>query len=103
MADFSEQIQIVDATPERWAGFEQLLGSERGGSGGCWCMLWRLQKKDYDILSRSDRREAMRGRFGADTPPGLLAYAGETADRLVLSGAARGIPAIGDVTYSQAG
>ncbi|MBX2854935.1 MAG: GNAT family N-acetyltransferase [Rhodobacteraceae bacterium] len=70
----SKEIQIVEASPERWADFEQLMGPDKGGSGGCWCMLWRLRKKDFESLSRTDRRDEMRGHFSADNPPGLLAY-----------------------------
>ena len=36
-----EPITVVPATFDRWADFEKLMG-ERGGYGGCWCMLWRL-------------------------------------------------------------
>jgi len=40
-------------------------------------MLWRLRKKDYDALSKDERRAAIADRFSADIPPGLLAYVGD--------------------------
>jgi hypothetical protein len=33
-------------TPEAWSDFEELFG-RRGACGGCWCMWWRLKKKDF--------------------------------------------------------
>lgn len=74
MNSISKNIAIRQATPDRWQDFEQLLGPEKGGSGGCWCMLWRLRKKDYDALSRGERRTAISNRFQRDIPPGLIAY-----------------------------
>ena len=35
-------------TPETWSDFERLFGS-RGACGGCWCMLWRLKNKDFEL------------------------------------------------------
>jgi hypothetical protein len=32
---------------KRWADFETLFG-ERGACGGCWCMLWRLARKEFE-------------------------------------------------------
>jgi hypothetical protein len=32
---------------KRWSDFEALFG-ERGACGGCWCMLWRLKRKEFD-------------------------------------------------------
>lgn len=78
MPNAKNQIHIAEATSDRWQDFEQLLGPERGGSGGCWCMLWRLRKKEYDALSKIERRAAISDRFVADVPPGLLAYNNET-------------------------
>lgn len=37
-------------------------------------MLWRLKKKDYDALSKDERRAAISKRFRFETPPGLIAY-----------------------------
>ena len=34
-------IAVHEAGPDRWDDFETLMGA-KGGSGGCWCMLWRL-------------------------------------------------------------
>lgn len=77
MRHSSETIKIFEATPDRWQDFEQLLGPKKGGSGGCWCMLWRLKKKEYEALSKDERRATIAKRFEHDVPPGLIAYDSE--------------------------
>jgi GNAT superfamily N-acetyltransferase len=69
-------LTILPATPARWPDFEALLG-ERGGYGGCWCMLWRLQRKDFEAQSGAGNRAAMKALFDAGTEPGLIAYDGD--------------------------
>jgi GNAT superfamily N-acetyltransferase len=63
---------------DNWADFEKLFG-ERGGSGGCWCMLWRLPPADFETGKGAGNREAMRRLAGSARPPGILAYAGANA------------------------
>lgn len=46
----------------------------RGGAGGCWCMLWRLRKREYDAMKGSGNHEAFRAVVAEGPPPGLLAY-----------------------------
>ncbi len=67
---------ILPATPARWPDFEALLG-ERGGCGGCWCMLWRLGRKDFEAQSGAGNRAAMKALFDAGAEPGLIAYEGD--------------------------
>ena len=69
---------IVPLTADRWADFEALMGP-KGGCGGCWCMLWRLSKADYDAQAGAGNHEAMKAVVAEGPPPGLLAYDGETA------------------------
>jgi len=69
-------LTILPATPARWPDFEALLG-ERGGYGGCWCMLWRLQRKDFEAQSGDGNRAAMKALFDAGAEPGLIAYDGD--------------------------
>jgi GNAT superfamily N-acetyltransferase len=69
-------LRIEPLTPDRWTDFEAVMGP-RGGCGGCWCMLWRLRKRDYDTMSGDDNRQAIRAITEAGPPPGLLAYDGE--------------------------
>ncbi|MBI1386143.1 MAG: GNAT family N-acetyltransferase [Rhizobiales bacterium] len=64
---------IHPATSDRWPDFESLMGV-KGGVGGCWCMLWRYTKRDYDAAGPQGRHAAMADVFAAERPPGLLAY-----------------------------
>ncbi|MDJ0944277.1 MAG: GNAT family N-acetyltransferase [Kiloniellales bacterium] len=68
-------LDIRPATAERWPDFEALLG-ERGGCGGCWCMLWRLQRREFEAQGGAGNRAAMKALFEAGAEPGLIAYDG---------------------------
>ena len=60
-------------TPERWRDFETVMGP-KGGCGGCWCMLWRRRKTDYDKRVGDGNREDIRAIVEGGQEPGLLAY-----------------------------
>jgi len=64
---------ITPLSKERWPDFEALLGP-KGAYGGCWCMLWRLTKADFDRDAGDRNRQAMKALAESDRPPGLLAY-----------------------------
>ncbi len=74
----SENIAVSDLvvhalTTARWADLETLFGL-RGACGGCWCMWWRLPRKQFEQQKGSANREALRALADSDVPPGLLAY-----------------------------
>ncbi len=60
-------------SPERWNDFEKLFG-EKGACGGCWCMWWRLKKKDYDAQKGEGNRKAIKLIVSSGRVPGILAY-----------------------------
>lgn len=62
-------------TPERWPDLERLFGPERGANSGCWCMWFRLTRKEWDAKGRDGRKAAFRALVERGPPPGLLAYA----------------------------
>ncbi|MEM8812334.1 MAG: GNAT family N-acetyltransferase [Pseudomonadota bacterium] len=68
-------ITIRPATKDLWAAFEALMGP-KGGVGGCWCMLWRQNRKDQTRFTGAGNRARIRAAFDAETPPGLLAFDG---------------------------
>lgn len=70
-----EDLRIEPLTAERWQDFEAVMGP-RGGAGGCWCMLWRLQRPAFDAGKGEGHRAAIRNIVGHGDEPGLLAYAG---------------------------
>lgn len=60
-------------TPERWADFEKLFG-KCGAGGGCWCMWWRLSKREFDTQKGEGNRRAMKAIVDSGRVPGILAY-----------------------------
>lgn len=73
----STGLRCVEVTPGRWDDLELLFG-DRGACGGCWCMYWRLAPKDWTAGKEGGNREALRGLVASDTPPGVLAYDGDS-------------------------
>ena len=61
--------------PKRWRDFEALFGAN-GACGGCWCMLHRVARAQYDARKGAGNRRAMKKRVERGTVPGILAYAG---------------------------
>lgn len=66
-------VEIHPLTPDRWADLEDLFGPN-GAGGGCWCMLWRVRRKDWEAGKGDGNRDALAGRVQAGPPPGVLAY-----------------------------
>lgn len=64
-------------TAALWQDFETLFGS-RGACGGCWCMSWRLTRKEFEQQKGEGNRQAMKALIDGGEIPGLLAYDGDT-------------------------
>jgi hypothetical protein len=62
-------------TPDRWDDFAKLFG-KNGACGGCWCMSWRLKRKEFDANKGDANKQAMQAIIAAGEVPGLLAYIG---------------------------
>lgn len=58
---------------DNWEDFAQLFG-ERGASGGCWCMHWRLTPSEFKKRKGSGNRQAMRRLARSERAPGILGY-----------------------------
>lgn len=67
------EVQWHPATVERWSDLEKLFG-ERGACGGCWCMVWRLSRAEFDKQKGDRNRQALRQLVESGPPPGILAY-----------------------------
>jgi len=65
--------KIVPLTPDRWADFETLFGPH-GACGGCWCMFWKLPRKEFSAGEGEINRSAQRQIVLSGQIPGLLAY-----------------------------
>ncbi len=59
--------------PADWDGFSAVMG-DKGGCGGCWCMLWRLSKREMEAGMGAGNRAAMKALFDAGHVPGLVAW-----------------------------
>jgi len=66
-------LSVHPVTPERWHELEQLFGS-RGACGGCWCMWFRLPRRDYEAGRGERNRRALHSLVLSGHPPGLLGY-----------------------------
>jgi GNAT superfamily N-acetyltransferase len=60
-------------TKENWKDFEKLFG-EKGACAGCWCMYWRLRRKEYDNLRGAGTKGKMKNLVNKGIIPGILAY-----------------------------
>jgi len=68
-----ERLEFHPVTAERWPDFEHLFG-ERGASGGCWCMWWRLTHSEFERNKGEGNRIAMQAIVESGEVPGILAY-----------------------------
>ncbi|HUV37076.1 MAG TPA: GNAT family N-acetyltransferase [Patescibacteria group bacterium] len=66
-------VECHPVTPDRWDDMERLFGP-RGACGGCWCMWFRLNKREFDAGKGEGNRRAMRRIVAAGETPGLIAY-----------------------------
>jgi len=67
-------LEFRPLTGERWPDLEALFG-ERGACGGCWCMLWRVQRSVFESQKGAGNRAALKAIVTAGEVPGILAYA----------------------------
>jgi GNAT superfamily N-acetyltransferase len=73
MESTDSKMEFVPVTKDRWLDFEALFG-ERGACGGCWCMLWRLTRKEFENQKGAGNRRAMKAIIAAGKTPGILAF-----------------------------
>jgi GNAT superfamily N-acetyltransferase len=69
-----ERLEFHPVTVERWDDLDALFGP-RGACGGCWCMYWRLGRKEFQLGKGSGNRRALRRLVRRGQVPGILAYA----------------------------
>ena len=75
LVDPTADFDFYPLTPKRWPDIEQLFGP-RGACGGCWCMLWRLKRADFEKQKGSTNKRALRKIVESGKPAGVLAYHG---------------------------
>lgn len=74
----SRMLSFHALTKDRWADFVDLFG-KRGACGGCWCMLWRLSRKQFERQKGEGNKRAMQAIVDAGEIPGILVYQGPEA------------------------
>jgi predicted GNAT family acetyltransferase len=70
--------RVEPLTPEMWPAFERLFGKQ-GACMGCWCMYWRLPRKQYDAARGVDAKRLFKKRVKEGPPPGVVAFIGDEA------------------------
>lgn len=71
--NFTPKLNFKPLTLSTWKDFEKVFG-ERGACGGCWCMAWRLQNKDFQKLKGIGNKKAMKELVKIDEEIGIIAY-----------------------------
>jgi GNAT superfamily N-acetyltransferase len=66
-------VEIHPLTPNRWPDLEKLFGPG-GAYGGCWCMWFRMRRREFDASAADERKAGLRRLAQSERPPGLLAY-----------------------------
>ncbi len=59
-------------TMDRWKDLQLLFGP-KGACGGCWCMYWRLARKDF-VAGKGVLNEAKFQKVVQSASPGVLLY-----------------------------
>jgi GNAT superfamily N-acetyltransferase len=67
------ELEFHPVTSDRWDDLEQLFGP-RGAIGGCWCMWWRIKRKDFEQQQGEGNHDAMCSIVDSGKVPGILAY-----------------------------
>jgi GNAT superfamily N-acetyltransferase len=68
-----EKWSIFPVDAARWPDLERLFGPHGAGSG-CWCMYWRLPRKEFNAGCEGSNRQALHELIDSGQPVGLLAY-----------------------------
>jgi len=67
-------LRFEPLTPDRWRDAVKVFGP-RGACAGCWCMLWRRRRAQWERGKGAGNRAAFRRVVERGPPPGILAYA----------------------------
>lgn len=69
----SENLEFFPLTPKRWQDFVDLMGPT-GACGGCWCMFWRLTRKEFQNGCGDSNKLAMKNLVDSGVIPGIIGY-----------------------------
>jgi GNAT superfamily N-acetyltransferase len=77
MTTTTPALQFYPATEDRWPDLQELFGNS-GGHAGCWCMFWRLPRRQFKQQKYEGNRMEMAHLLRRGVVPGLLAYQAQT-------------------------
>lgn len=66
-------LRVVPLEPDGWEDFEQLFGPH-GAYAGCWCMWWRIPRREFAQGQGEFNRLAMKQLVESGRTPGVLGY-----------------------------
>jgi GNAT superfamily N-acetyltransferase len=72
----TSNVAVHPVTADRFADLEQLFG-EPGAEGNCWCVWWRMTRREFWSKSGDEKKEDMRRIIDGGEIPGLIAYKGD--------------------------
>jgi GNAT superfamily N-acetyltransferase len=67
------EIEVRPLGPDTWDDWLAVMGP-RGGTGGCFCMYYRMTSKEWDAATAGQNRERAEGLMNAGDLPGLIGY-----------------------------
>ena len=65
---------FVPLTASTWNDFEQVMGCDQGGEGGCWCTWWRVARSEWERLGRTGRKHLIQQLAFEGRPLGVIVY-----------------------------
>lgn len=74
-----EDLTIKELSPETWPDFESLFGRHKGVRGGCWCTFYRCTSREFEGMSRDERKAFQKELVFHSRGCGLLLYKGGEA------------------------
>ncbi len=77
-ANWFENLKVFPLTAQRWDDFERLFGVN-GAYAGCWCMWWRIPRRQFNQNGGEGNRQAMQGLVQGGEVPGVLGYLADEA------------------------
>lgn len=66
-------LKFKELSKKNWKDFETLFG-DKGACGGCWCMYWRLNSREYKTNKGEGNKRLMKNLVAKNNIPGILAY-----------------------------
>jgi GNAT superfamily N-acetyltransferase len=68
-----KELTFKPVTPSAWADLVTLF-SEHGVQNGCWCMYWRIPRKEFQRNYGDGNKCSLKQIIESGTVPGILAY-----------------------------